>query len=44
MKIAVYGKGEIHGFSNTMDILDLVTRPLRRNDVLDNLDRKNFVR
>lgn len=28
---------QIHGFSNTRDILELVTRPLRRNQNLDNL-------
>jgi len=27
----------IHGFSNSKDILELVTRPLRRNSALPNL-------
>ena len=26
---------QIHGFSNANDILELVTRPLRRNNILD---------
>lgn len=28
---------QIHGFTNSRDILELVTRPLRRNQALDNL-------
>lgn len=33
---------QIHGFSNAVDILELVTRPLRRNSGLDNLGWKNY--
>ena len=28
---------QIHGFTNARDILELVTRPLRRNNALKNL-------
>jgi light-independent protochlorophyllide reductase subunit N len=35
---------QIHGFSNARDVLELVTRPLRHNENLDNLDRTTLVR
>nr|AXQ02065.1 photochlorophyllide reductase subunit N [Pseudotsuga menziesii var. glauca]AXQ02138.1 photochlorophyllide reductase subunit N [Pseudotsuga macrocarpa] len=35
---------QIHGFANARDVLELVTRPLRRNENLDNLDRTTLVR
>jgi light-independent protochlorophyllide reductase subunit N len=35
---------QIHGFTNSRDILELVTRPLRRNDSLKNLGWSNLVR
>jgi light-independent protochlorophyllide reductase subunit N len=35
---------QIHGFPNARDVLELVTRPLRRNENLDNLDRTTLVR
>jgi light-independent protochlorophyllide reductase subunit N len=35
---------QIHGFSNARDVLELVTRPLRRNENLDNLDRTTLFR
>ena len=33
---------QIHGFANAQDILELVTRPLRRNNSIDNLNCKNY--
>ena len=33
---------QIHGFTNAADILELVTRPLRRNNALDNLGWTNY--
>lgn len=33
---------QIHGFSNASDILELVTRPLRRNNSLEKLGWKNY--
>jgi light-independent protochlorophyllide reductase subunit N len=35
---------QIHGFASARDVLELVTRPLRRNENLDNLDRTTLVR
>jgi light-independent protochlorophyllide reductase subunit N len=35
---------QIHGFSNARDVLELVTRPLRCTENLDNLDRTTLVR
>jgi light-independent protochlorophyllide reductase subunit N len=35
---------QIHGFSNTRDILELVTRPLRRNHALKDLGWEKLVR
>nr|YP_009694831.1 photochlorophyllide reductase subunit N [Ephedra sinica]YP_009694837.1 photochlorophyllide reductase subunit N [Ephedra sinica]YP_010207377.1 ChlN [Ephedra przewalskii]YP_010207383.1 ChlN [Ephedra przewalskii]YP_010452555.1 photochlorophyllide reductase subunit N [Ephedra distachya]YP_010453089.1 photochlorophyllide reductase subunit N [Ephedra lomatolepis]YP_010453223.1 photochlorophyllide reductase subunit N [Ephedra milleri]YP_010453625.1 photochlorophyllide reductase subunit N [Ephedr len=35
---------QIHGFSNARDVLELITRPLRRNENLENLDRATLVR
>lgn len=35
---------QIHGFSNARDILELVTRPLRRNQNLDNLGWTKLVK
>jgi light-independent protochlorophyllide reductase subunit N len=35
---------QIHGFSNTRDILELVTRPLRRNDNLKGLGWEKLVK
>ncbi|MEP0917499.1 ferredoxin:protochlorophyllide reductase (ATP-dependent) subunit N [Leptolyngbya sp. DQ-M1] len=34
---------QIHGFSNTRDILELVTRPLRRNGALQNMGWEKLV-
>ncbi|MBD1845671.1 ferredoxin:protochlorophyllide reductase (ATP-dependent) subunit N [Cyanobacteria bacterium FACHB-63] len=34
---------QIHGFSNTRDILELVTRPLRRNSALQNMGWEKLV-
>ena len=33
---------QIHGFQNARDILELVTRPLRRNNALKNIDSTNY--
>ena len=33
---------QIHGFTNASDVLELVTRPLRRNNALENLGWKNY--
>jgi len=33
---------QIHGFTNAIDILELVTRPLRRNTKLDNIGWKRY--
>ena len=33
---------QIHGFSNAIDVLELVTRPLRRNTKLDNIGWKRY--
>jgi light-independent protochlorophyllide reductase subunit N len=33
---------QIHGFTNAKDILELVTRPLRRNNTIANLNTANF--
>nr|YP_009105008.1 ChlN subunit of protochlorophyllide reductase [Stichococcus bacillaris]AIT93645.1 ChlN subunit of protochlorophyllide reductase [Stichococcus bacillaris] len=35
---------QIHGFTNARDILELVTRPLRRNQNLENLDWTKLVK
>jgi light-independent protochlorophyllide reductase subunit N len=35
---------QIHGFTNSRDILELVTRPMRRNSSLNNLGCKTLVR
>nr|YP_009667704.1 ChlN [Cololejeunea lanciloba]QCW58479.1 ChlN [Cololejeunea lanciloba] len=35
---------QIHGFTNAKDILELVTRPLRRNNNLENLGWTNLVK
>nr|YP_010932096.1 photochlorophyllide reductase subunit N [Pleurozia gigantea]WKR35118.1 photochlorophyllide reductase subunit N [Pleurozia gigantea] len=35
---------QIHGFTNAKDVLELVTRPLRRNNNLENLGWTNLVR
>ena len=35
---------QIHGFTNARDILELVTRPLRRNHALENLGFKELVK
>nr|ALO21464.1 ChlN subunit of protochlorophyllide reductase [Lobochlamys culleus] len=35
---------QIHGFTNCKDILELVTRPLRRNESLDSLGWKTLVK
>lgn len=35
---------QIHGFTNARDILELVTRPLRRNKALENLSWNQFVK
>ena len=34
---------QIHGFTNARDILELVSRPLRREKVLENLECKKLV-
>ncbi len=34
----------IHGFTNARDILELVTRPLRRNKALENLGWNQLVK
>jgi len=34
---------QIHGFGNSRDILELVTRPLRRNHSLEGLGWNSFV-
>jgi light-independent protochlorophyllide reductase subunit N len=33
---------QIHGFTNSIDVLELVTRPLRRNTKLDNIGWKRY--
>ena len=33
---------QIHGFTNAIDVLELVTRPLRRNTKLDNIGWKRY--
>lgn len=33
---------QIHGFQNARDILELVTRPLRRNNALKNFDSTTY--
>ena len=33
---------QIHGFQNARDILELVTRPLRRNNAIKNFESKNY--
>lgn len=35
---------QIHGFTNARDILELVTRPLRRNQALDNLGWTHLIK
>jgi len=35
---------QIHGFTNSRDILELVTRPLRRNNALENLGFQTLVK
>lgn len=35
---------QIHGFTNSRDILELVTRPLRRNQVLDSLGWSQLIK
>jgi len=35
---------QIHGFTNTRDILELVTRPLRRNNALEHLGVKELIK
>jgi light-independent protochlorophyllide reductase subunit N len=35
---------QIHGFTNTRDILELVTRPMRRNEALNGLGWEKLVR
>jgi light-independent protochlorophyllide reductase subunit N len=35
---------QIHGFTNARDILELVTRPLRRNNNLENLGWNNLTK
>ena len=35
---------QIHGFTNSRDILELVTRPLRRNQSLEGLGWTSLVR
>ena len=35
---------QIHGFTNARDILELVTRPLRRNKALENLGWNQLVK
>ncbi len=35
---------QIHGFTNTRDLLELVTRPMRRNEALNGLGWENLVR
>jgi light-independent protochlorophyllide reductase subunit N len=35
---------QIHGFTNARDVLELVTRPLRRNNNLENLGWSNLTK
>jgi light-independent protochlorophyllide reductase subunit N len=35
---------QIHGFTNTRDVLELVTRPMRRNEALNGLGWEKLVR
>jgi light-independent protochlorophyllide reductase subunit N len=34
---------QIHGFANSSDILELIIRPLRRNQTLSTINKKNFI-
>jgi light-independent protochlorophyllide reductase subunit N len=35
---------QIHGFTNTKDILELVTRPLRRNEKLEQVGKPQHIK